>query len=315
MFRRSGFTLVEVLVVIGIFACVIVLLVPAVRKARDNANRTATQNNLRELGVAVHTAVGDYKRLPPTDPSVDTGNGVGLGVGGAYGKVSGNLPYHLLPYLQQRPLYVANQNVGYVDAFVPPYHAPCDMTDTFEASATTTFCYPCNTCVFNQGGNTVGKNLSTSMPDGTSSVIMFATGTATCTTTPAATGGRVVYRNSAALFNNGAAGTTGPASNDTTGGHFGVGPLYNKAFTQTCDGLFQVPGLTPSPATGTMLGVFLPSQGGDATQWQTYDAAGIWVCMGDANVRLFSASVSGKTWIDAVITNNYVPPGGHIDDF
>ncbi len=77
---NSGFTLVELLVVIAIIAILIALLLPAIQQAREAARRTQCKNNLNQLAIALHNYQHSFGVLPPgvvneTAPIANTEDG------------------------------------------------------------------------------------------------------------------------------------------------------------------------------------------------------------------------------------------------
>jgi len=90
---RAGFTLIELLVVIAIIAVLIALLLPAVQQAREAARRTQCKNNLKQLGIAMHSFHDTFKHLPASNRPPGTGTK----------RISGLT--RLLPYIDQAPLY------------------------------------------------------------------------------------------------------------------------------------------------------------------------------------------------------------------
>lgn len=63
--KRRGLTLVEVLVVLAIIACLVALTMPAIRQVREPARRTRCKNNLKQIGLALHNYLDMYGAFPP----------------------------------------------------------------------------------------------------------------------------------------------------------------------------------------------------------------------------------------------------------
>src|SRR5262245_62079244 len=105
-----GFTLIELLVVIAIIGVLIGLLVPAVQKVRESANRLKCQNNLKQIGLALHGYEGVNGCFPPAYVRT-SGRQSGTADGVSYPDDNWNGPTGwawgtlILPYIEQDNLY------------------------------------------------------------------------------------------------------------------------------------------------------------------------------------------------------------------
>lgn len=103
IFHRRAFTLIELLVVIAIIAILMALLLPAVQNAREASRRTACKNNLKQLGVALHTYIDQFQTFPPG--SVRRYVGAFPPGGGSWQTSQLSWMTRLLPYLDQKSIY------------------------------------------------------------------------------------------------------------------------------------------------------------------------------------------------------------------
>lgn len=96
--KRSGFTLIELLVVIAIIAVLIGLLVPAVQKVREAANRMSCSNNLKNIGLGFHNHESAYGKLPHPGQIDSTGSNTTL-------YMIHSWCTQILPYIEQESVY------------------------------------------------------------------------------------------------------------------------------------------------------------------------------------------------------------------
>jgi len=150
--NREGFTLVELLVVIAIIGILVALLLPAVQAAREAARRSSCQNNLKQLGLAVHGYLVGNSVFPPsfciTPGTVLSGNNGSWSIHG-----------RILPYLEQRSVYDrvrlnvawdAQRDTGVPMLRIPVFLCPSDPNDTVRTKNGDPYIYP-QTYGFNFG--------------------------------------------------------------------------------------------------------------------------------------------------------------------
>jgi prepilin-type N-terminal cleavage/methylation domain-containing protein/prepilin-type processing-associated H-X9-DG protein len=289
--RRRAFTLVELLVVMAVIAVLIGLLVPAVQKVREAANRSTCCNNLHQVVMAAHFCNDSYHKLPPmfgyfgillgdwrhyvppTEPPAAQADGYWDG-----STIYGSTVFaHLLPYLEQEDLHrrAADWSKQYIEG---PHNAPTwgDNYDEFRSvvipsykcpsdpsSPTTPWAvgnYAANYQIFSmysEDGWQGAAVLPKSIPDGLSNTILFAERYYGC-------------------------GSKGGSYWAT--GNYNVPTMAMFACTVTGpESLFQT---TPSPYETAC----------DPALAQTPHPGGMSVALADGSVRTLSPSLSGTTW-------------------
>jgi prepilin-type N-terminal cleavage/methylation domain-containing protein len=193
---RSAFTLIELLVVIAIIAILIGLLLPAVQKVREAAQRAKCSNNVKQLALACHNYHDANGVLPPFSAAIG-------------GTVAGSSHFFILPFVEQGSLYQqANNNsfnvrTGVVQLFTCPMD-PTTANGVFTSDAINyagngrsvgstsvngvpygAASYAINaqvaTGLVQNGAFVRGSTSLAGIPDGTSNTVLFAERMAWCT--------------------------------------------------------------------------------------------------------------------------------------
>jgi prepilin-type N-terminal cleavage/methylation domain-containing protein/prepilin-type processing-associated H-X9-DG protein len=136
--RRRAFTLVELLVVIAILGILMAVLLPAVQRAREAANRSVCTGHLKQIGIALLNYHDAHRSFPPGYLSGVDSAGDDLGPGWGWAAM-------LLPHIEQRPLFdriqfdqpiEASSQMAVRTSSIPAYLCPSDRAVPVWAAVT-----------------------------------------------------------------------------------------------------------------------------------------------------------------------------------
>jgi prepilin-type N-terminal cleavage/methylation domain-containing protein/prepilin-type processing-associated H-X9-DG protein len=338
---RRGFTLIEMLVVIAIIVTLMGLLLPAIQKARESANRTKCQSNLRQVCLASIQAHDTYKQLPPAF-GVYAGKGFPFLVQGQQVTYPASVMYHILPYVEAKAVYdrippvfngspiVRAPNAGFAghpaagvadpdaaDKTINVYICPSDSSGasrgllTLPSGLWGISNYAANWLVFGVPGGSPQNyqylagvaRLPDSIPDGMSNTVFFTERFAQCSGGNSNGVAFGAAPEGGSIFTFPPSTKTSGAGDPTVNWAPLVGLMYNAGGVPTVNDFKweQQPIFT----TCTPL---LP---------QSPHTGGINVSMGDGSVRLVTVDVSPRTWSAALTPRPMVTqfnPGGQISD-
>jgi prepilin-type N-terminal cleavage/methylation domain-containing protein len=298
---RKGFTLIELLVVIAIIGVLIGLLLPAVQKVREAANRVQCANNLKQFGLGTHAMHDTYGSLPPA---------IGNYPKGDTSWQTSSPHVFLLPFIEQQAFYNDIKARGGVNPggglpnyngqspFIPKtYICASDATrgqaptisggntiESFNSYATNGHVFGSVTTTVTAGVPTCSnfnwvsyKRIPTDIPDGLSNTIFWTEKVAIC-------------------------------SNPASGNGGSRWPARGQGAWMPTVGDVETTGQNLAPTLVVQAGIGAPSK----CDWfnpSSSHPGGILVVLGDGSVRFVSSSVSQLTFNIALVPDDGIVLG------